>query len=954
MSPKDIQRTLHEARVKQIELELQDKELQRAKAQISTMQARCLVCQKRALPSALSHSEKLFRAIFMTAPSSFLIHNKDSGEMLAANPTACVQYGYDSFEALKANHDRMWTKPPYSREDLLKWAAKTIQEGPQQFEWCYRHAEGKLQWEWVHLSALVMHGKTCILAISDDITREKQITTNLQASESLTRAIINASPMPLAIAYETGAVTYLNRAFTECFGYTLEDIPTWSDWRVKAFPDPDYRQRVVNMRREALQSVTNNGDSSKPGELMVCCKDGQRRTLTAFATPLKTTPEILYLNTFSDVTELNQAREEARQAAQIKSQFLANMSHEIRTPLSAMLGLAQLLEGEALSAEQHHQVQQMRTAGRSLNALVNDILDLSKLEAGQLRLTARTFSPVVLLAQVASLMGQQARAKGLAFQLDTPSGLAAWLRGDALRLEQILVNLVSNAVKFTERGEVCVKVSQEDIDTRTVRLRLDVQDTGIGISPEHLATLGTAFTQADESITRRFGGTGLGLAISKQLVEQMDGTLDVDSTLGVGSHFWFELPFERVSPEEAPAEKIKDTQQPSGPRLTGLHCLVADDCPMNREMVERALRREGARVTLVTDGQQALDWLHAHPQGVDALLMDIRMPVMDGLAATRALRRDFGLTDLPVIAFSAGVLTEHRQQAEEAGFSDFLAKPVDLEDLVSILRRWCATPAADASPPSSAPTQLPSNAPKTDFPDIPGLDTRRAARYFDNDWSRFLKSLASLTNDFHDAAQHTRDDLARGAVNAAAQRLHSLRGRAGYLGTQDLIQTAATLEQRLLEGRTDLEDLIDAFEEQLAALLTALKPWLPSKDEKVRILIVDDDPASVKMMGEALMPEYQCEFALSGAQALQRLKTAAAPALILLDLMMPEMDGYELCRSLQKDPRWQDIPIIFVTASQDIKNETQALQAGATDFIPKPIDPSVLRLRIDVHLLLRE
>ncbi|WP_242518730.1 MULTISPECIES: response regulator [Thiorhodovibrio] len=375
---------------------------------------------------------------------------------------------------------------------------------------------------------------------------------------------------------------------------------------------------------------------------------------------------------------------------------------------------------------------------------------------------------------------------------------------------------------------------------------------------------------------------------------------------------------------------------------------------MNREVVERALRREGACATLVTDGQQALDWLRAHPQDVDAVLMDVQMPALDGLTATRKLRRELGLTDLPVIAFSAGVLTEHRQQAEEAGFSDFLAKPVDLEDLVSILGRWCTTPAADASPPSSTPTQKPSRQPNTDFPDIPGLDTRQAARYFDNDWSRFLKSLASLTTDFHDAAQHTRDDLARGAVDAAAQRLHSLRGRAGYLGKQDLIQTAATLEQRLLEGRTDLKDLIDAFEEQLAALLTALKPWLPSKDEKARILIVDDDPASVKMMGEALMPEYQCEFALSGAQVLEQLKTAAPPALILLDLMMPEMDGYELCRSLQEEPGWQDIPIIFVTASQDIKNETQALQAGATDFIPKPIDPSALRLRVEVQLLLRE
>jgi CheY-like chemotaxis protein len=221
-----------------------------------------------------------------------------------------------------------------------------------------------------------------------------------------------------------------------------------------------------------------------------------------------------------------------------------------------------------------------------------------------------------------------------------------------------------------------------------VRLRLEVQDTGIGIAPEHLAILGTAFNQVDGSITRRFGGTGLGLAISKQLVEQMEGSFGVDSTLGVGSTFWCELPFERASADDRPPDEAAPAERPSGPRLSGVHCLVVDDSPLNQEVVERALRREGARVTLVADGQQALDRLRAQPQDVDAVLMDIQMPVMDGLTATRAIRQELGLTELPVIAFSAGVLAEQRQQAREAGVSDFLAKPVDLDELVAVLRRW--------------------------------------------------------------------------------------------------------------------------------------------------------------------------------------------------------------------------------------------------------------------------
>jgi PAS domain S-box-containing protein len=838
---------------------------------------------------------------------------------------------------------------------------------------------------------------THLFGYVQDVTERHVADRALRASEQRYRAMIDVAPVPFFVIGAQRRITYQNRACFELFGYTLADIPTLVEWYALAYPDPDYRQWIKDRWLERTELARHNGGRfvTVP-EVTIRCKNGKDRTVLVGTAALGSAFAEPFLVSFYDVTDLKQAREAAEQATRVKSEFLSNMSHEIRTPLNAMLGLAQLLEGEALSAEQRHLVQGLRTAGRSLLGLVNDILDLSKLESGRLRLEVRTYAPAAVLAQVTNLLGQQARAKGLDFRLEMPAGLAPWLRGDPLRLEQVLVNLVGNAVKFTERGGVLIRVSQQEVDTRTVRLRLEVRDTGIGIGPEDLAILGTPFTQADGSITRRFGGTGLGLAISKQLVERMGGRVGVDSTLGVGSTFWFELPCERASANDTPPQEAAPAERWAGPCLSGVHCLVVDDSPLNLEVVERALRREGARTTLVADGQQALDCLRAHAQEIDAVLMDLQMPVMDGVTATRAIRQALGLTAMPVIAFSANVLGEQRHQAQEVGVSDFLAKPVDLDDLVAVLRRW-TDPRPAVAPGAAGPIPVPTPSPgPAGFPDIPGIDGRRAARLLDRDWSFFLRMAHRFVADFADATRQTQQALARGEVMAAARRLHTLRGLAGNLGALELAQGAQALESALADPRVDPAPALADFDARLCALLTALAPWLdgaapvPGADPDAPldegrltalgdalagpdlaaldrfeveimpanpaawILIVDDDPVSVAIMARALKPVCRCDFALSGPQALERLAAERLPTLILLDVMMPEMDGYTLCRMLQADPRLKGIPVICVTASQDSGSETQALEAGAADFIAKPINPPVLRLRVGLQCQLRE
>ncbi|MBL8487893.1 MAG: PAS domain S-box protein [Rhodocyclaceae bacterium] len=509
------------------------------------------------------------------------------------------------------------------------------------------------------------------------------------------------------------------------------------------------------------------------------------------------------------------AKEAAEEASRAKSTFLANMSHEIRTPMNAIIGLAHLAQRSAEDPGQRDRLRKVSDAARHLLQVINDILDISKIEAGKLTLEETDFAPATVVERTVTLLEDRAREKGLGLASEIDPALPAALRGDAMRLGQILLNFGSNAVKFTERGDVVFAVRQVTRQEAAVTVRFAVRDSGPGIDEETRQRLFQPFEQADSSTTRHFGGTGLGLAISRRLADLMGGRVGVDSEPGRGSSFWFEATFrpgEALPPGEVAAAPSDAAEGRLKREHGGARVLLVEDNEINREVATDLLRDAGLTVVEAEDGARAVEMAAAG--AFDLILMDVQMPVLDGLAATRAIRRQPGGEGVPILAMTANAFEDDRQACIDAGMNDHVPKPIDPTVLYAALIRWL--PGRPELPPAGPAAAGPQDL-RQILAGIRGLDLKAGLAAVRGR----VASLARLLRTFAETHAGDMDELRRllaaGARQEGRRLAHTLKGASGTLGLSTVQRAAAALEAALRDP-----GVASVPETMLAALEMAL------------------------------------------------------------------------------------------------------------------------------------
>ncbi len=649
----------------------------------------------------------------------------------------------------------------------------------------------------------------------ESIRRRTQVENELEAMVEENRAILDNALVGIALVRE-GCLAAVNRRVEELlllpeesligsgisgFFVDHEEYQALAKETSKAFSHGQAVSCEVRLRRAsgevfwgALTGRTIGSASGPQSAIWVIADIDERRRAQE-----ELELHRLHLETIVEqrTRQLTQARQEAQNANEAKSRFLATMTHEIRTPMNAIVGLSQLALQTRLTAQQRDYLDKIVLSGRIMLQLINDILDLSKIEAGRLELDNHVFNVADVLEQAVTVGRNLAETKGLRFTVETGCSVPGFMIGDDLRLTQVLNNLIGNAVKFTDTGEITLSCECHQTGADQTTLRFRVRDTGIGLTRQQRQRLFKPFTQADSSTTRKYGGTGLGLAISRQIVHLMGGTIALESTPNVGSTFLIEIPFTRASEEQCREARNQHALEGLDTAITnnqnsfkGVRILLAEDNEINQQVTVEYLALVGAKVDVAENGRLALEALSKG--NYDLVLMDMMMPEMDGLDATAAMRRNERWKDIPVIALTANATSEHRQRCQEVGMNDFITKPVEAALLYRKIGHWLnlseTRPARSACTPGTGTTGA-------TLPPCRGIDGELLLRRMAGKVEFCLQVLKKFRENNLGTWERMANAIHVSEWQEAHRLAHTLKGSAGTIAAAALAEHALKLEE---------------------------------------------------------------------------------------------------------------------------------------------------------------
>ena len=966
------------------------------------------ITEAKMVEVALEASVKRFSVLFEASADPYLI--LEDGRFTDCNQAAVCLLHYSNKQDLLSRHLAEFS-PKYqpdgapSKEKAEAMIAMAHAQGNHRFDWVHRKKDGEEFPVEVTLTPLELDGKKVLLVVWHDLTERHKAEEALRKSEERYALVIRAAEEGIWDWDPISNEVYYSPRYKKMLGYEADEFPhRFEEWSIRVHPD-DLKETVSNHVGPCLSGEKEMFEN----EFRMRHKDGSWRWILSRGATVKDEngKVIRFAGTHNDITErkrmeqdLIEAKEIAEEATRAKSDFLANMSHEVRTPMNAIIGLSHLALGTKLDRKQRDYITKVHDSAQNLLGIINDILDFSKIEAGKLDMESVSFDLTEVMDTLTNMIGVKSGEKGLELIVDLDPEVPLGLKGDPLRLNQILLNLANNAIKFTERGEITISVRLLERSAEDVMLNFEVQDTGIGMTPEQQEPLFQAFSQADTSTTRKFGGTGLGLSISKRLTELMGGEIGVDSEYGKGSKFWFtarfglgfesklrtqqalpkelqdlrvlvvddhptartiltrylesfgfstgevasgaealdelqmtKLPYQLVVMDwkmpgmdgiEATQRILMNSQIESRPdiimvsaygreelieqadavgakgflvkpvspsslydailetmgyglelasktgiavpmehKLHGARILLVEDNEINQQVAEELLNQAGITVTIANHGREGVEMLTSKPEDFDAVLMDIQMPVMDGYAATREMRKDTHFEALPIIAMTANAMAGDRERALAAGMNDHVAKPIDVAELYEVLGRWVQVPEGQKiSQPRAVDAAQTVTQQATSLPALPGVDLQSGLNRVGGKVTLYRKILQKFADSQATAPARIRNALAIGDRDTAKREAHNLKGVAGNIGADEIQAAAKRLERAIVEEADtefliiDLERIVDKLVDNLASLTAISEITSDSPDHGV---VPDLQPVLDQLV--TLLEEYDSEAA---------------------------------------------------------------------------------------------